>query len=168
MQTIIYRLDKQKGPTIEPVSVCVCVCVCAHACSVAQSCLTLCNPMNCSPPGSSVHGIFQARILEQVAVSYSRDSFWPRDQTHVFCVSCIGKQILYHCATWEAPLYSIGNYIPYPVISHNGKELKELLITLLYSRFNTTLYTVNQLYFNKNFFNYKITGKKSTIKGSKI
>ena len=83
--------------------------MCAHACSVAQSCLTLCNPMNCSPPGSSVHGIFQARILEQVAVSYSRDSFWPRDQTHVFCVSCIGKQILYHWATWEAQQHGIGN-----------------------------------------------------------
>ena len=41
-------------------------------CSVAQLCLTLCDPMDCSPPGSSVHGIFQARILEWVAVSFSR------------------------------------------------------------------------------------------------
>ena len=41
-------------------------------CSVSQSCLTLCDPMECSPPGSSVHGIFQARILEQVAISFSR------------------------------------------------------------------------------------------------
>ena len=40
----------------------------------AQSCLTLCNPMNCSLPGSSVHGILQARILEQVAISFSRGS----------------------------------------------------------------------------------------------
>ena len=52
---------------------CVCVCVCAHArtrvraCSVPQSCLTLCNPMNCSLSSSTVHGIFQVRILEQVA-----------------------------------------------------------------------------------------------------
>ena len=43
-----------------------------RACSVAQSCLTLCSPMDCSPPGFSVHGIFQARILEWVAISYSR------------------------------------------------------------------------------------------------
>ena len=43
-------------------------------CSVVQSCPTLCDPMDCSPPGFSVHGIFQARILEQVAVSYSRGS----------------------------------------------------------------------------------------------
>ena len=46
---------------------------------VAQSCLTLCNPMGCSLPGSSVHGIFQARILEWVAISFSRRSSWPRD-----------------------------------------------------------------------------------------
>ena len=73
---------------------------CTHACSVAQLCLTLCKPMNCSPPGSSAHGIFQARILEQVAISYSRGSFQPRDQTHVSCVSCIGRWILYHRAPW--------------------------------------------------------------------
>ena len=46
----------------------------------AQSCLTLCNPMNCSPPGSSVHGILQARILEWVAISFSRGSSQPRVQ----------------------------------------------------------------------------------------
>ena len=46
---------------------------------VAQSCLTLCDPMDCSPPGSSVHGILQARILEWVAISFSRGSSQPRD-----------------------------------------------------------------------------------------
>ena len=46
---------------------------------VAQSCSTLCDPMNCSPPGSSVHGILQARILEWVAIPFSRGSSWPRD-----------------------------------------------------------------------------------------
>ena len=46
---------------------------------VAQSCPTLCEPMDCSPPGSSVHGIVQARILEWVAVSFSRGSSQPRD-----------------------------------------------------------------------------------------
>ena len=50
---------------------------------VSQSCLTLCNPMDCSPPGSSVHGIFQARILERVAISFSRGSSQPRDRTQV-------------------------------------------------------------------------------------
>ena len=54
------------------------------------------NPMDCIPPGSSVHGISQVRILEQVAISFSRGSFWPKDQTHISCVSCIGKWSLYH------------------------------------------------------------------------
>ena len=49
----------------------------------AQSCPTLCNPMDCSPPGYSVHLILQARILEWVAISFSRGSSWPRDQTWV-------------------------------------------------------------------------------------
>ena len=47
---------------------------------VAQSCPTLCDPMDCSLPGSSIHGIFQARVLEWVAISFSRGSSWPRDR----------------------------------------------------------------------------------------
>ena len=69
-------------------------------CLVAQSCPTLCDPMDCSPPGSSVHGILQVKILEWVAISSSRGSFH-RDWTHISWVSCVGRQILYHCATWE-------------------------------------------------------------------
>ena len=67
-----------------------------------QSCLILCDPMDSSLPGSSVYEIFQARILEQVAISYSRGSSWPRDRTIISHSSCIGRQILYHWATWEA------------------------------------------------------------------
>ena len=55
--------------------------------------------MDCSPPGSSVHRIFQARTLEWVAISPSRGSSWPRDRTPVFC---IGRQVLYYWATYEA------------------------------------------------------------------
>ena len=57
-------------------------------CACAQSCPTLCDPMDCSPPGSSVHEIFQARILEWVAISYSRGSSPYRDQIHISLVSC--------------------------------------------------------------------------------
>ena len=53
-------------------------------------------------PGSSVYGNSQARILEWVAISSSRGSSWPRERTRVSRTSCIGKWILYHCATWEA------------------------------------------------------------------
>ena len=71
----------------------VCVCMC----SAAKSCLTLCHHVDCSPSGSFVHGISQARILEWTAVSFSR----PRDQTCVSYVS-IGRWILYHCTTWKS------------------------------------------------------------------
>ena len=50
---------------------------------LAQSCPTLLDPVDCSPPGSSVHGVLQARILEWVAISFSRGSFRPRDLTRV-------------------------------------------------------------------------------------
>ena len=53
---------------------------------VAQSCLTLCDPMDCSLRGSSVHGIFQARVLEWVAISFSRESSQLRDLTQVSCI----------------------------------------------------------------------------------
>ena len=58
---------------------------------VARSCPTLCNPMDCSPPGSSVHGILQARMLEWVAISFSRAYSQPRDQTH--CKPCIAGSL---------------------------------------------------------------------------
>ena len=54
---------------------------------VTQSCPTLCDPMDCSLPGSSVHGIFQARVLEWVVISFSRGSSQPRDQTQVSCTA---------------------------------------------------------------------------------
>ena len=54
---------------------------------VAQSCPTLCNPVDCSLIGSYVHGNLQARILEGVAIPFSRGSSWPRDQTWVFCIT---------------------------------------------------------------------------------
>ena len=54
---------------------------------VTQSCPTLCDPMGYGLPGSSVHGIFQARILEWVAISFSRGSSWPRDRTQVSCIA---------------------------------------------------------------------------------
>ena len=54
---------------------------------VAQSCPTLCNPVDCSPSGSSAHGILQARILKWVAISFSRGSSWPRDRTQVSCIA---------------------------------------------------------------------------------
>ena len=82
-----------------------------HVCSVTKSCPSLCQPMDCSPPGSFVHGILQARILEWVAISFSRGYSWPRDQTWV---SCIGMWVLYRWATREAHvLFYLWKILPY-------------------------------------------------------
>ena len=72
-----------------------------HA-KLPQSCLTLCNTMDCNPPDSSVHGILQARILEWVAISSSRGSSQPRHPTLISYVSCISRRVLYCWATREA------------------------------------------------------------------
>ena len=73
--------------------------VCSQSALVAQLCPALCNPMDCSLPGSSVHGILQARILEWVAIFFSRGSSPRRDRT---CISCTGRRIPYYWTTWEA------------------------------------------------------------------
>ena len=76
--------------------------------------------MDCSPPSSSVHGILQARILEWIVISSSREASQPRDQT---CISCIGKQILYHWSIWEA------QNINYPLIKEKKKNNEILFLT---------------------------------------
>jgi len=78
---VMKKLARGKGPLL--------ICAFMHA----QSCLTLCGPMDSSPPGSYIHGILQARVLNWVAGSSSRGSSQPRDPT---CVFCIGRWILYH------------------------------------------------------------------------
>ena len=89
----------------------VCVCVYMHTCiyvfllcvsKLLQSCPTLCNPMDCSLPDSSVHGILQARILEWATMASSRGSSQPRNQTCVSCSSCITGGFF---TTGEAHIY---------------------------------------------------------------
>ena len=88
--------------------VCVCVCVCAHA----PSCLTLWDPMDCSPPGSSVHRIFQARTLVWVANSFSKGSSDPGNKPESY-VSCIGRQFLfYFCKKPLGTIYSSLSTLP--------------------------------------------------------
>ena len=79
---------------------------------VAQSCPTLCNPIDCSPPGSSVHGISQAGILEGVAIPFSRGSSQLRDRTQVSCIAgnllhC--RQILYCLSYMEGHVLAMIN-----------------------------------------------------------
>ena len=66
---------------------------------VAQPCLTLCNPTDCNPPSSSIHGISQARVLEWIAISFSTGSSQPRDRT------LASRQILYHCTTYTQQIF---------------------------------------------------------------
>ena len=132
---------KPSKPTLSP------WCMCAQS---LQSCLTLFDPMDCSPPGFSTHGISQARILEWVAMSSSRGSSWPRDPARISYVSCIDRQVLNHqllllllshvscvrlCATPEmaahqAPL-SLGfsrqehwSGLPFPFPTHESEKWK--------------------------------------------
>jgi len=71
------------------------MCACMLSCFSCVQLLAV-NPMDCSPLGSFVHGILQARILEWVAMPSSRGSFGPRDQTQVSYIRCIGWRVLYH------------------------------------------------------------------------
>ena len=100
-------------------------------CSVAQLFMTLCDPMNSRLPGSSFHGILLARRPEWVRIFllfYSRPSPPPRDRIRISCVSCIGRQILYHCTAWEAfwllpvSLSNLGRYFNFSVFDENTEK----------------------------------------------
>ena len=80
-----------------------------HVRLVALSCPTLWDSLDCSLPGCSVHGIFQARILEWVAISYSRRSSWPRDQTHVPVSPALQADSL---STYPLAIFGEGNGNP--------------------------------------------------------
>ena len=67
-----------------------------YCAKLLQACPAVCDPMDCSPPGSSVHGILQTRILEWVVMPSSSGSSQPRDWSHISHVSCVGRKVLYH------------------------------------------------------------------------
>ena len=95
-----------------------------HLC--AQSCSTLCNPMDCGPPGSSVHGILLARILEWIAMPSSRGSSQPRDRIHISFISCIGRWVLYHYHHLVSPPKS--ESVSHSVVSDSlGSSVHEIL-----------------------------------------
>ena len=84
---------------------------------VAQSCPTLCDPVDCSLPGPSVHGIFQGRILEWVAIFFSRRSSWPRDWTQVSLI--VGR----HFTIWATVV---------PIVTEFSEPLGTPLVYLIY------------------------------------
>ena len=98
---------------------------------VVQSYLTLCNPMDCNWPGSSVHGILKARILEWVAVAFSKGSSQPRDWTWV---SCMADRFLTIWATKEAPFYIIQFFffrLKTVIIANAGEDEEKLDLTCI-------------------------------------
>ena len=89
-------------------------CLCAMS---LQSCPTLCSPMNFSLPGSSVHVILQARMLEKVAIPFFRGSSWPRDQTWISCGSSITGRFFTIELPWKPILLLyLSSYIDYAII----------------------------------------------------
>ena len=113
--------------TIQCYQLCVGVC----GCSIFQSCPTLCNPADCSPPGSSVHGILQVRMLEWLAISFSRGASQPRDGNCVSCNSFIAGGFF----TAEPP----GK----PIISYSHQVIQQIFRT--YSSYTENVYTVISL-----------------------
>ena len=118
-----------------------CACVCAK---LLQSCSTLCDPMDCNPPASSVHRILQARTLEWVAMPTSGRATWPRDQTCVSCISCIGRWVLYHNrhlgspGTSQVPLASF-----HPLFFFPPQLFSIHLLSYLWSKKNWNNYLIN-------------------------
>ena len=117
-------------------------------CVCTQSCLNICNPKDSSLWGASVHGIFQARILEWVAISYPRGSSWSRDWTQVSYISCIARQILYYCTTWKtlkkkkkSPSSSVWTSIKYEcsLIFQSYLPLVLLTVSLIQDAFLLTI-----------------------------
>ena len=86
-----------------------------RCCLVTKLYPTLCNPMYCSLPGSSIHGISQARILDWVAMSFSRGSSWPRDRTQVSRIAgrCFNLWIVNSDYWWGSRMWKLGHFLLY-------------------------------------------------------
>ena len=131
-------------------------------CVQTQECLTLCYPIDYSPPSSSVHEIFQARILEWVAILFFRGSSWPRDQTCVPCISCTAGGFFTSWATgssqeglgclsfikpifaWNDPLGSLiflKRSLVFPILGIFKCPLPRLALPSLYSLYFMTFCT---------------------------
>ena len=126
-------------------------------CMCAQSCLTLCDPMESSPPGSSVHGILQARILECIAIFFFKGPSRPRNQTHirgVSYVSCIGRQVLYAVPPGKPDL--IWRYLQKLFLQiKSPSQVPEVRIWIYYFRpsFNPLYSSKFEFYLNIDFHN---------------
>ena len=116
--------------------VCLCVCMLSHVLLFATLWIVACQvPLSME---------FSVRILEWAAISSSRGSFWPRDRTHVSCISYIGRQILYHWTTWEAHFWQEHhkNAMPFPVYPSRRHMMS---VVLLHSDHLFAVMSINQV-----------------------
>ena len=117
--------------------------VCLHAKSL-QSCPTFCDPMDCILPGFSVHGILQTRIVEWVAISFSRGSSPPRNRTSVSTSSCISRWVIYYYCHLGSPYMCINTCI--------HTDLKALFYRLLFLLGMEKCFVCLNEIFIKNFY----------------
>ena len=109
----------------------LCVCICMHVCMLSHfNCVQLfCDPMNCSLPGSSVPGTLQSRILELVAIPYSRGSSRSRDRAQISYVSALASGLYTTNTAWWAHTYIYDVYV-YAYISPFTLELNSILYVI--------------------------------------
>ena len=100
-------------------------------CLVVQLCLTLCDPVNCNPSGSSVRGILQARILDWVAISSSRGSSWPRDWTHISGVSWIAGRFFTAEPQGKPRYFRTASFLKKLTRKHNDNDDEQKLLYFL-------------------------------------
>ena len=130
----------------------------------SQSCLPLCDPMDCSLPDFSVHGIPQARILEWVAVSSSRGSFpQPRDQTHISCVSCIAGGFFTHWATWEVYFILTRSCSAWTERINKTGPMKFLPLPCHLLSYAVCYLTIDFMIFRSPVLDYKFSKKKNDL-----
>ena len=123
----------------------------------AELCPALCNPMDSSLPGSSVYGICQARILEWVAISFSRGSFQLRGRTYITCVPCISRYFLYMRSPFDILFLAKGLS---RVFSRNKFEgISSSAFSLLYSPTLTSIHD----YWKNHSFDYTDLCRQSDV-----
>ena len=135
-QSLSFSLKRKQEKEQEKIPWCDCM----RVCSVTQSCLTLCNPMDCNLPRSSVHGIFQARILEWVVIAYSRGSSQLRNRTQV---SCIAGEFFYSLSQQGSP--RILAWVTYPFARGSSWSRNQTRVSCIAGGFFTSWATQEAL-----------------------
>ena len=104
---------------------------------VTESCMTLCEPMDYSLPGSSVHGILQARILNWVAMFFSSGSSWPRNRNFISCISCVAGRFFTVALAYETRKIFFASAIKNTLSPNNFQVYNTVISTIILNVFTT-------------------------------